>query len=332
MGCNVARECEIGPDALGDTAMLWKSIRERAEAVLEMRGQLGGVSRLCPPKEVVDDTLKLLITAKDGRRAAVIRWSSEVAPHGVAEETELARKAKELLGARLGAVVLDPLLTGEVGGRSFTMLPYCEPLKESRVRWLVQRLLLAPRILEWLRLATECTAREATEDQIESDFRLPLEFMMQNEQLGARIREEARRAVRLLDDGHWRPKYVLAHNDLWKGNILIRRGSGRDSPGEFRGVVVIDWGSAVLRGHAMYDLIRLAQSMRVRRGRIATEVRHHCRILGATSECAKAYLLAALGHIGMHLGHFPVERYNFCAQICCQVLFAEVSDECRRDC
>jgi hypothetical protein len=64
MEYNVARECEIGPDALGDTATLWESIRERAEAVLEMRGQLSGVSRLCPAKGVADDVTKLVVTTR----------------------------------------------------------------------------------------------------------------------------------------------------------------------------------------------------------------------------------------------------------------------------
>jgi len=81
MGCNEARECEIGPDALGDTAMLWQSLRERAEAVLEMRGQLGGVSRLCPAKISFPSCLNAFVPLCVGlraTRAVAVSWALHV--------------------------------------------------------------------------------------------------------------------------------------------------------------------------------------------------------------------------------------------------------------
>jgi hypothetical protein len=49
--------------------MLWESIRERAEAVLEMRGQLGGVSRLCPAKISFPSCLNAFVPLCVGLRA-----------------------------------------------------------------------------------------------------------------------------------------------------------------------------------------------------------------------------------------------------------------------
>jgi len=314
---------------LGDTAMFWESIRQRAEAVLEMRGQLGGVSRLCPAKGVADDVTKLVVTSRDGRRVAVLRISPAAFPEAVAGDAEAAERVRELLGDELGRVILSPLLTGEVNGRVFAMLPYCGPLSGSRLGWAMQRRWLGPTILNWLGRMTAATLREASEDQVETDFRLPLEFTAANERLGEPIRQEASKALRLLSQGLWQPRYVLAHNDLWKDNILLRRGMlsfGRSS-GEFGAFAVIDWGASMLKGHAIYDLMRLGQSLRLSQRRARAELHRHCQILGTNVAGAKAYLLAALGHLGMHLDQFPVASYVACAEACCGMLFGMESTD-----
>ena len=101
---------------------------------------------------------------------------------------------------------------------------------------------------------------------------------------------------------------------------------GRSS-GEFGVLAVIDWGASMLKGHAIYDLMRLGQSLRLSRRRARAELHRHCQMLGTNVAGAKAYLLAALGHLGMHLDQFPVGNYVACAEMCCGMLFGMESTD-----
>jgi len=65
----------------------------------------------------------------------------------------------------------------------------------------------------------------------------------------------------------------------------------------------------MLRGYAMYDLIRLSDSMRIGSSRLKREVLRHCAILGNEPAQAVDYLVAAIGHLGLNLGEFPADRH-----------------------
>jgi hypothetical protein len=124
------------------------------------------------------------------------------------------------------------------------------------------------------------------------------------------VRVAATMARERLAAGVFRPKYVLMHGDLWKGNILLQAGRNASHTDVQRSrFAIIDWAGFEGCGYAIYDLVRLARSMRISRRRLAGELVRHCAILECTTEDARSYLLTALGHIGMTLEHFPVERY-----------------------
>ena len=107
------------------------------------------------------------------------------------------------------------------------------------------------------------------------------------------------------------------HGDLWKGNILIEPGAARPGRTRWRDrFVVIDWPGSELHGHAIYDLIRLARSMRTPDAALRAEVRRHCDVLGASIEDAMAYLLSALGYIALHLEEFPMDKYLPMVEAC----------------
>ena len=71
-----------------------------------------------------------------------------------------------------------------------------------------------------------------------------------------------------------------------------------------------------MEGYALYDLVRLAQSMRTGRRFLRTELERHCRVLQCEPADAQSYLITALGHIAMHLEYLPMERYLRLAKSC----------------
>ncbi len=223
-----------------------------------------------------------------------------------------AEQAKVALGAQAGSVILDPLDCGRFDGLSYAVLPYCKPLSVSRPWWWLQRAKLAPQLFEWLWHVNERTVRDVSNDDVESRFRAPLQHLISLTMLSESLRAAAKEAEDRLRRRAWVPKVVLSHGDLWKGNILLR---SETKPNEHR-FVVIDWAGAELQGHAIYDLVRLAQSLRLHRRGLGREINRHCGVLGCEVIDAKSHLLSALGHLGMNLEHFPVEAYARTAESC----------------
>ena len=103
--------------------------------------------------------------------------------------------------------------------------------------------------------------------------------------------------------------------DLWQDNVLLDTTSTsiRALTSEF---VIIDWAGANLKGYGIYDLLRLARSMGLTRHALARELHVHARILGCQLTDSMGHLLASLGYLGMHLEHFPSERYVLLVRRC----------------
>jgi len=273
-------------------------------------------SLLSPGDKVADGTTVLKLSNPDGRSIAVVLCSPPVSPDMVKRAMDRAHQAKLMLGEAAGTHILDPLAQGSVQGLSYAVLPFCRNLRGSRLWW-IQRALLRPLILDWLREATEYTMREPQPVSIERSFAAPLQHIIWLKPIRGHLRAAASRAIERLNDGAWTPKHVLMHGDLWKGNILIhpqdnilRRLNMSDR------FVITDWAGSEISGIAMYDLVRLAESMRLNAQNLRREVEKHCHLLGCEPVDATSYLLAALGHIAMHLEHFPIENYKHMAESC----------------
>jgi hypothetical protein len=284
----------------------------------------GRIELLCPERPVADDPTKLSVHDRGGRPVAVVLCSAPVAPDLVARGMQRARDAKRALGSELGRVILDPLGEGRLDGLSYTILPYCEPLRDG---WLLGRLQswrLGHRVFSWLRSVTRKTVSEVDPGTVEADFARPLTHLIELEEMPLPVRAAAEVALDRLSSKAWQPRHVLAHNDLWKGNILIdrssRSGPARDMKDRF---VIIDWPGAMVRGYALYDLVRLAQSFRLTRSGLAQEVSRHCDLLSCSPADAPSHLLTALGHVGLHLEHFPTENYVRMAASCLSYLGVE---------
>jgi hypothetical protein len=205
---------------------------------------------------------------------------------------------------------------------SFAALPHCRSLGESRLVWYWQRRALRPVVFEWLRRATEKTLHQPGADELDGSFGAPLRHLSKLAAMPDDVRRAATTALDRLERGVWRPKHVLMHNDLWEGNILIDDANITDRAGRpwTERFVVIDWPGAVLKGYAIYDLIRLSRGMALSGRRLREEIEAHGRILGCDVEDAGSHLLAALGFLGTHLEHFPPEAYRRTTITCLGIL------------
>jgi len=275
------------------------------------------IAYLHEPKPVDDDPAKLLVSDAAGRPAAVVLVAAPSAPDLVERGMQRARDARCQIGERLGRMILSPLAEGRMEGRSYCVLPYRRPLDAGRFSRRYWVMVLGRRIFEWLGNVVRVTVSEATPEERESLFAQPLRRVAEAAHLGAALRDAATLAHADLTSGAFAPRVVLMHGDLWTGNLLL--GSERPLPFTRGGSApfhVIDWPGARGRGHAIYDIVRLSDSMGATHKQLRDQIELHCAELDCEPAHAMAHLAAGLGHLGMNLGAFPAERYAALATRC----------------
>lgn len=271
---------------------------------------------------ITDYVTKWLVCDVRKRPLAVVLCSSPTAPGLVARGMERARKARAMLGADLGRVILQPLREGEFRGISYTVLPYAEPLHGRGFVARIRRRRLQPHVLDWLVRVNQRTRREVDATERDRDFLQPLEHLAALTVVPQVVRSAAAEAAKRLRDNHWTPRHVLMHGDFWIGNILrdvsgVTGSKENSSPGRF---IVIDWPGAVLNGYAFFDLVRFARAVRLSTRRLRNEVERHCAVLDCGIENAPGHLLAALGYLEQHRERFPLEHFARMAVNCLDTL------------
>lgn len=274
---------------------------------LSSTARVGSIEPMGPDKPVADQTYKFLVRSREGESLAVVLCSPGVAPDLIARGARCAVEAKRALGPELGKVVLDPLAEGELKGLSYVVLPYREPLSEKRLAGWLQRRRVRPMVFSWLLGLTRQTMRDVSDADRHARFIRPLGQLAEAAGASDAVRRAGERGLNRLEQGRWTPRYVLMHNDLWKGNILL------DGHGGF---VVIDWPGSAVDGYAIYDLARLAESFGLSGGVLGEQVRAHCRVLGCDAQDAVSHLAAGLGHLLQNLEHFPMHRFLPLADDC----------------
>ncbi len=307
------------PEARWELGALRERLSEELSDMLPGRGPLR-LDFLCNPKAVADDATKLLVRDRHGRRAAVVLISSPVETGLISRGIQRAQAIKARLGPTLGRVILEPIGTGTLDSCSYAVLPYCKPMSKGRIGKRIHRAMLRPIVLEWLARIAETTAQTPGVEQTQRGFIVPLESLAANPVMSEPLRQAARGALGRLKDGEWTPRHTVMHGDLWEGNILFSGPQNRDPGNPFSRIAVIDWPGGSIEGYPFYDLLRLARSMSLPKHTLCNQLGRHCRALGCGPDGARDHLLAALGHLGMHLGHFPSERYSRLSAQCLALL------------
>ena len=299
------------------------TLTESLIKVIGSHSSIGEMSLLPQEKELKDATTKILIKDQRGSKIAIALFSSSVSPNLIAQGTERSRLAKQKLGLDLGSHILDPLCEGKFNACSYVVYPYCRPLSNSHPFWYYQRSLLSPSLLRWLRQLTKTTNTQVSSHEIERNFIMPLKYLVELEAMTSEnLRLKASQTLERLNSRKWEPRYVLMHNDLWKGNIIIDH-LHITNPSKTlwtERFVIIDWLGSMVKGYAIYDLVRLAQSLKLRPKKLRHEVSLHCRMLNCNIVDARSYLLTALGYLGMHLEYFPFPRFIQLANSCLETL------------
>lgn len=279
----------------------------------EALGTVVRLESLCGPKAVADDATKLLARDARGRALAVVLLSSTVDPLLVQRGSDRARAMRRHLGPALGSIILEPIDSGTLEGRTFVVTPYCRPISPSRVLGRLHRARLRPRVLDWLVQVAERTAAKTDAAETDARFLNPLAAITADNAVGPDLRRAATLACQDAASGAWTPRSVAMHGDLWRGNIL----SGIHHPAApFGPLKLIDWPGATPTGYGIYDLVRMARSLGLPPDALRTQLERHRHALGCSLEQTPHHLVAALANLRLNLGHFPQAR------------FARMADEC----
>jgi hypothetical protein len=295
---------------------LVSQLRPTLEALLATRRGLGRIEPMGLARKSADTSDKYLVRDSLGQPAAVLSLSPAERPHATDVAAGSTRMAQAALGPRLGRVVLMPWHSGKIDGIGFSVAPYHRPVSAFAPQRALERRRLLRLARRWLQETLRHSVRGADANEVQSQFSAPLAALANLQGLRSEIRRRAAAELHALDAGHWQPRLALAHYDLWQDNFLWAPGDN-----EF-GFVVIDWGGARARGHAIYDLLRLALSSPADIGATLSELRAHCRILECPPDHAAGHALAALGHLAMNLGDWPVERLAMTAGLCIDLVHA----------
>lgn len=286
-----------------------------AAIAAERLGMRRVVARTLPRGvQLADAKETLLLFGSGARPRAVAQISGGRAPAMVARGVARARAIRATLAPRQQLAILEPYGEGALVGRSYAIWPWCAPLAGESGSFLERRTLTTP-LLDWLGAVTAQTVRPAHADAIETRFATPLVRMATNSVLSLRARLVARGALQRLDAGTFRPLHVAMHGDLHAGNVLVDDGveSFRSHVSWWERVSLIDWCGAQPDGFPLYDLMRLAHSLRISARRLAPALVATCATLACPIEDARWHLAAALADLGANLEEFPPERYAWIA-------------------
>jgi len=283
-----------------------ETLAKKLEAKLAEQGVRGRVVPAKLKQIVVDAPPKFYLRDESNRTTGFVLCSSPLAPDLIGRGAQRARAAREALGPELGEVVLTTTHVGSVDGLSYALLPYCDPISSNRIVRHFQRRRLGTRLLEWLASATKHTATQVCDADFKSSWPRALERIAREKF----AREIAPEWSCQLAEGSWRPKSVLAHNDLWIGNVLRAPSTARWP------FVMIDWLGSDVHGVPFFDLIRIAESLGITPETLKKQIDIHCDLLACDIPHAGVYLLAALGRVGLNLEQFPPARFTAMAESC----------------
>lgn len=263
-------------------------------------------------KDVSDETAKLCIKNEFGRNIAFAIISHESNPEIVNKGVRQVELIKKIVSQKLRNTLVEPIYKGNIDGLSFAIWIYHQKLSDNRLLWFCQRKILTNKISNWLLDIANETSVAATCEQIGNKFIDPLIYLSKIIQNNTFFQKIARESLKCFNDRDWRPVNILAHNDLWKGNILLNNAFSYIS-GQF---IVIDWSGSKIYGYPIYDLVRFAQSFKISGYQFRQQLLNHCNILNCNLLQARCYLVCSLADLAMNIDNFPLHRFINLAESC----------------
>ncbi|MFL6696429.1 MAG: phosphotransferase [Vitreoscilla sp.] len=285
-------------------------VRAKIDAFLRPGRNVGFIDRLPLPQLVDDYCEKFVVLDGGGQPAAFIAVSPSAHPESVRQAAAVADAIRQTLGDPLKQAVLASWFVGEFDGRSYSITPYCKPVSSGRWSGRLQRLWLTPAILGWLERLTRATMKNIAD--IDGSVRQPLACLADHAKSDDATRFAAELALEELDKGLWQPRSVVAHNDLWWGNFVWRPGGDRAHVPFY----VIDWAGARADGMPIYDLVRVASSLRIGANRFRRTLIDHCAILECQPAQSRNYLCVTFGRLLSNLGEWPEEQFVVTSRSC----------------
>ena len=245
----------------------------------------------------VTDSPVVLLARLQGYRW-VVHISPRSAPDVIEEEQRKASEAKAALGETAGSVVLLATHQGRLDGLSYSVTAFHQPISQSGIE-LPWKPSLRAAILEWLRTSVSVTL---SENICRGDIADSVASLRDIADSSSFLRLAAEVAYDRCKSDEFSPRKVLMHGDLWSGNLLKCR--NQTYP-----FYIIDWRGSRKTGYPIFDLVRMAQSLKIPHGRVCLELFNHARLLKCELQDARTYLVAALGSLAANLDQFPTDRF-----------------------
>ena len=256
---------------------------------------------LMPQKNVADDSTKILISNQKKPIGVILcaKTSLSDIPNRNANR---AIEIKAKLSGAAQETVLAPLAHGSKEGIGYTIWPYIPPISKNRVINYLQRKYHCHAMFHWIIDSSKQSKTSVSTENLESHFILPLEQLSKDSLIAPEIRSDIQKQISGLSNREWAPYHVMAHNDLWTGNILLNKKNTY-------GISIIDWAGADYESFAVYDLVRLAMNLRVGDKFFVAQLRSLCDVLECDPEHARGHLLSSFAHLAANLDNFPHDRF-----------------------
>ena len=265
-----------------------------------------------------DASFKAILKNSTGQPRLFLLCSNSLNPDLIARNVAKAREAKELLGVPLGNPIQMPLKEDRFEGLTWALFTLNQPLSNDPWRWRWEKARLAWPVTTWLTHVIRKSKMPILEPDMTQTAIAPLKAFAENEGFAMDFRQQANLAIKRIESGIWKPQTILAHNDLWKGNIMLPGSDAQnETSSKFR---VIDWAGSSTKGFAFFDLMKLARSFKFPGLFTKQILRKQCAVLECGQEDIMGYLLTALGALGMNLENFPPRIYVQMATECIEDL------------
>lgn len=282
--------------------------------------ELYKVSLLEAYKPNIDDTTKFLVSTANRQPSLVVIVSSIIEPKSVIRAIEHAETASTIIGRQLARKILLPVRKGYIDGLSYAIWNYCHPLSSNKIIAKFQDIIIRDAVFLWLKQITSQTVYPINMIDLKDSVISPLQHLVSSKDIPYIIQETARWSIDRVQSIYWKPVHVLAHNDFWRGNLLIQPRNLEAQMNWANRFVIIDWLGCVHKGFGIFDLLKMARSMRLGRNYLRQELSIHCHALCCDLVDSYGHLLTALGRLGLHMEHFPRDRYVQLVSNCFQQL------------